>query len=95
MSNPGSAGSFQRPNTFQQPHQPMGGFNQQPHYNQGARGFSQGGMHAPQQPHWNNQPHFTSGNSFGSPSRASNFKTALAGAAVGTIGEFVRFVHRV
>lgn len=39
-----------------------------------------------QQQGWNRSPGFSSGSGLGSVSRASTFKHALAGAAIGTIG---------
>ncbi|CAD5219661.1 unnamed protein product [Bursaphelenchus xylophilus] len=90
---PNQGGGFQRPGGgFQQPHPQQPTFNQgnQGQWNQGgSRGFGGPGFQG--QPHINSQPHFTSGNSLGSPSRASGFKSALAGAAVGTIGGLLAF----
>ncbi|KAI6176446.1 CX domain-containing protein [Aphelenchoides bicaudatus] len=72
--NFGNRGGFQQPNYGNQ-----GGFrgNSAPHYNYPS-GFQQQG--------WNRSPGFSQGSGMGSVSRASTFKHALAGAAIGTIG---------
>ncbi|KAI6235966.1 CX domain-containing protein [Aphelenchoides besseyi] len=94
-SSMGGGGGFQ-PNRggFQN----QGGINQrpggnyhpqnQPNYGGGFHGPAGGGF---QNQGFNNRPSFTSGNSFGSPSRAGTFKHALAGAALGTVGGLLAF----
>ncbi|KAI6233647.1 CX domain-containing protein [Aphelenchoides fujianensis] len=84
----GGGGGF-RPNTggggFQPGMNQGGGFNNRGNYpHQPQPNYGAGGMHGP-------GGGFTNGNSFGSPSRASTFKHALAGAAIGTVGGLLAF----
>uniref|UniRef100_A0A7E4WBQ2 CX domain-containing protein n=1 Tax=Panagrellus redivivus TaxID=6233 RepID=A0A7E4WBQ2_PANRE len=66
-------------------HQQQGGFHG------GQQGFQPNNRGFNQQPHVNSAPHFAPGSGPGSASRGSTFKTALAGAAIGTVGGLLAF----